>query len=327
MYKEFYGLKDYPFNLTPDPGFIVFTPHYNELLARLYYGVEMAKGLIVLTGEVGTGKTTALRWILRRFDATVLAAYIFNPSISIDEFYYQLSQMLGIREWSNKAALLMQMGAFLEKRHNRGQRTVLVLDEAHELSDELLEEIRLLMNFESDNAKHLQIILTGQPELVEKLGQPGLRQIRQRIALNCRMQTLSNVEEIKNYITERLLLAGSEQPNIFTPGALDLIFQCSEGIPRQINNLCDNAMLTAYEMGVKTIGRDVIEDVADNLYLLPDKKALLQNEKAAEAVGSARVLSTAGQRELLSKQKSDTETSAVREIQVDLPASSEYGNQ
>lgn len=327
MYKEFYDLKDYPFNLTPDPGFMVFTPHYNELLARLYYGVEMAKGLIVLTGEVGTGKTTALRWILRRFDSTVLAAYIFNPSLSIDEFYYQLSQMLGIKEWSNKASLLMQMGTLFESRHRRGLRTVLVIDEAHELSDELLEEIRLLMNFESDKAKHLQIILTGQPELVEKLGQQSFRQIRQRIALNCRMQVLSTVEEVESYIIERLIIAGSSEPNIFTTSAIDLIFQCSEGIPRQINNICDNAMLTAYEIGVKTINRDIIEDVADNLFLLPEKKALLLSDEEFEAIDSARVLTAAAQNELIKNQKSKLETSAIREIQVNTAASGEYGNQ
>ena len=327
MYKEFYNLKDYPFNLTPDPKFMVFTPHYNELLARLYYGVEMAKGLIVLTGEVGTGKTTALRWILRRFDSTVLTAYIFNPSLSIDEFYYQLTQMLGINGWSNKASLLTQMGTFLESRHKRGLRTVLIIDEAHQLSDELLEEIRLLMNFESDTAKHLQIILTGQPELVEKLGQQNLRQIRQRIALNCKIQTLLTVKEVENYIIERLILAGSSEPEIFTSDAIDLIFQCSEGIPRQINNLCDNAMLTAYEIGVKTIKRDIIEDVADNLYLLPDKKALLLSEDTEQKIDSARVLTIKAQNELMNSQKTDVETSIIREIQASSPVSTEYDNQ
>lgn len=269
MYKEFFDLEDYPFTLTPDPRFLVFTPSYNEVLASLYYGLENAKGLIVLTGEVGTGKTTALRWILRRLDSSVLAAYIFNPRLSIDEFYHHVSQMLGIREWTNKAELLEEMGKVLEARHKRGLRTVLIIDEAHELSDYVLEEIRLLMNFESDNAKHLQIVLTGQPELREKLNQPNLRQLKQRVALRCKMHSLPNVDEAERYITERLLIAGSDQPNIFTPGAIDFIFQCSEGIPRQINNLCDNALLTAYAAGDPIIGRAVVEEVADNLDLLP----------------------------------------------------------
>ena len=300
MYKEFFGLEDTPFTLTPDPRFIVFTPSYNEVLASLYYGLENAKGLIVLTGEVGTGKTTALRWILRRLDSSVLAAYVFNPRLSIDEFYHHVTQMLNIKDWNNKAELLQVMGKVLEERHRRGLRTVLIIDEAHELSDYVLEEIRLLMNFESDNAKHLQIVLTGQPELREKLNQPNLRQLKQRVALRCKMHALPNVDEVERYITERLLIGGSDQPNIFTPGAIDFIFQCSEGIPRQINNICDNAMLAAYAAGEQIIGRQMIEEVADNLDLLPRNDALLANEKAVEAVGTSRVLTAEAREELWS---------------------------
>jgi len=302
MYKEFFGLEDTPFTLTPDPRFIVFTPSYNEVLASLYYGLENAKGLIVLTGEVGTGKTTALRWILRRLDSSVLAAYVFNPRLSIDEFYHHVTQMLNIKDWTNKAELLQVMGKVLEERHRRGLRTVLIIDEAHELSDYVLEEIRLLMNFESDNAKHLQIVLTGQPELRDKLNQPNLRQLKQRVALRCKMHALPNVDEVERYITERLLIGGSDQPNIFTPGAIDFIFQCSEGIPRQINNLCDNAMLAAYAAGEQIIGRQIIEEVADNLDLLPRKDALLANDKAVEEVGTARVLTPQAREELWNNQ-------------------------
>lgn len=300
MYQEFFGLEETPFTLTPDPRFIVFTPSYNEVLASLYYGLENAKGLIVLTGEVGTGKTTALRWILRRLDSSVLAAYIFNPRLSIDEFYHHATQMLGINDWSNKAELLTEMGKVLEARHARGLRTVLIIDEAHELSDYVLEEIRLLMNFESDNAKHLQIVLTGQPELRDKLNQPNLRQLKQRVALRCKMHALPNVDEIERYITERLLIAGSDQPNLFTPGAIDFIFQCSEGIPRLINNLCDNAMLTAYSAGEEIIGRQIVEQVADNLDLLPRSETLPANKKAVAVAG--RVLTNEAREELWSNQ-------------------------
>ncbi len=288
MYKEFFGLEDTPFTLTPDPRFIVFTPSYNEVLASLYYGLENAKGLIVLSGEVGTGKTTALRWILRRLDSSVLAAYVFNPRLSIEEFYHHVTQMLGIKDWSNKSELLTLMGRVLEERHRRGLRTVLIIDEAHELSDHVLEEIRLLLNFESDNAKHLQIVLTGQPELREKLNQQNLRQLKQRVALRCSMHAFPNVEEVDRYITERLMIAGSDQPNIFTPGAVDFIFQCSEGIPRQINNICDNAMLAAYSAGEPVIGRQIIESVAENLDLLP-RTDLAAVDRAFD-VPSGRVL-------------------------------------
>ncbi len=302
MYKEFFNLEDTPFTLTPDPRFIVFTPSYNEVLASLYYGLENAKGLIVLTGEVGTGKTTALRWILRRLDSSVLAAYIFNPRLSIDEFYHHVTQMLGITDWTNKAELLTEMGRVLEARHARGLRTVLIIDEAHELSDYVLEEIRLLMNFESDNAKHLQIVLTGQPELREKLNQPNLRQLKQRVALRCKMHSLPDVDEVERYITERLLIAGSDQPNVFTPGAIDFIFQCSEGIPRQINNLCDNAMLTAYAAGEQIIGRQIVEEVADNLDLLPRNDTLLASEMPTGKLSSAGILRSEAREELWNNQ-------------------------
>lgn len=302
MYKEFFGLEDNPFTLTPDPRFIVFTPSYNEVLASLYYGLENAKGLIVLTGEVGTGKTTALRWILRRLDSSVLAAYIFNPRLSIDEFYHHVAQMLGIKDWTNKAELLTELGRVLEDRHQRGLRTVLIIDEAHELSEYVLEEIRLLMNFESDNAKHLQIVLTGQPELREKLNQPNLRQLKQRVALRCKMHALPDADEIERYITERLLIAGSDQPNVFTPGAIDFIFQCSEGIPRQINNLCDNAMLSAYAAGDTVVSRAVVEEVADNLDLLPRNEALLASEKPVEKIPSGSILTAEAREELWQNQ-------------------------
>jgi general secretion pathway protein A len=269
MYTEFYGLDTLPFTLTPDPRFIVFTPSYNEVLASLYYGLENSKGLIVLTGEVGTGKTTALRWILRRLDSSVLAAYVFNPRLSIEEFYHHVTQMLGIKDWNNKSELLSTMGKVLEERHRRGLRTVIIIDEAHELSDYVLEEIRLLLNFESDNAKHLQIVLTGQQELRDKLNQANLRQLKQRVALRCNMHAFPNVDEVERYITERLVIAGSSDPKIFDDAAVDYIFQCSEGIPRNINNLCDNAMLTAYAAGDRTIGRRIIEEVAENLDLIP----------------------------------------------------------
>jgi len=302
MYKEFYGLEDLPFTLTPDPRFIVFTPSYNEVLASLYYGLENAKGLIVLTGEVGTGKTTALRWILRRLDSSVLAAYVFNPRLSVDEFYHHVTQMLGIKEWSNKSDLLTTLGRTLDDRHRRGLRTVLIIDEAHQLSEYVLEEIRLLLNFESDTAKHLQIILTGQTELRDVLNKANLRQLKQRVALRCNMHALPNVEEVERYITERLLIAGSQQPNIFTPGAIDFIFQCSDGIPRQINNLCDNALLAGYAAGEQVVGRQIIEQVADNLDLLPDQDRLILQERKTENVSSSRVLKPEAREELWGNQ-------------------------
>lgn len=307
MYKEFFGLKEMPFSLTPDPRFIIFTPGYNEVLASLYYGLENAKGLIVVTGEVGTGKTTALRWMLRRLDSSVLAAYMFNPRLSVEEFYTQLTQMFGVKEWTNKAELLTMLGRMLEDRHRRGLRTVLVIDEAHDLSEYLLEEVRLLLNFESDNAKHLQIILTGQPELRDKLNLPSLRQLKQRVALRCTVPALKSAEEVEKYIIERLTAVGSRQPNVFTPGALDLIFKASEGIPRQVNNICDNSFLAAYASGEPIIGRRIVEEVCRNFDMLPDNEQLMSHDSELDNVPMGPVMTEDAREELQNLQRG-TET-------------------
>lgn len=287
MYQEFFGLKEAPFGLTTDPHFLVLTPGYNEVLAKLFYGLESAKGLLVLTGEVGTGKTTALKWILRRLDSSVLSAYVFNPRLSIEEFYLHFTEMLGVRGWSNKAELLTLLGRLLEDRRRRGLRTILIVDEAHEARDALLEEIRLLLNFESDKAKYLQIVLTGQPELREKLNRPQLRQLKQRVALFCEIRALPTAEEVERYITERLTTAGAEQPNVFTPGAVDFVFQCTQGIPRQINNLCDNAMLAAFAKNQEIVSRQTIEEAAADLDLLPKRASGGEENRAATDSGTA----------------------------------------
>ena len=271
MYKDFFGLKEYPFSLTSDPRFIVFSPSYNEVLAALYYGVELAKGLIVLTGEVGTGKTTALRWIIRRLDSTVLAAHILSPHLSLEEFYHHLTEVLRITEWTNNTDRLMEIGKTLDERHRQGLRTLLIVDEAHQLPDEVLEEIGLLLNFESDGAKHLQIILNGPPELREKLNQQNLTPLKQRVALRCQMPILATVDEVKRYIETRISTGGSVKNDIFTSEAVDLIYRCSHGIPRRVNNLCDNAMISAFLSDTRSINREIIEEVAENLDLLPDR--------------------------------------------------------
>jgi general secretion pathway protein A len=266
MYLDFYGLKEPPFALTPDPRFIYFTPSHAEAMANLHYGIESGKGLIVVTGEVGTGKTTMLRWIMQRLDRTVLVAYIFNPRMTVSEFYQYVSspKLLDVPQWENKSELLIRLGEVLESRHSRGLRTVLIIDEAHGLSPAVLEEIRLLSNYESDSAKQLQIILTGQPELRAVLNNPALRQLKQRIALRC--------------------------------DAVDFVFRCSEGIPRQINNLCDNALLAGFAAGVEEIDRPVIEEVAETFDLLPGGQRGMQTGEERER--SSRVFGPAARAEL-----------------------------
>lgn len=296
MYREFYGLKELPFALTPDPRFIYFTPSHTEVMANLHYGIESGKGIVVVTGEVGTGKTTILRWMMQRLDRTVLVAYVFNPRLTVPEFYQHITTLFDVKEWETKSELLIALGRTLESRHGRGLRTVLIIDEAQGLSPYVLEEIRLLSNFESDTAKQLQIILTGQPELRDVLNDPALRQLKQRVALRCEIKALPNVEETERYITSRLLVAGAERTDIFSPGAIDYIFRCSEGIPRQINNLCDNAMLSGFAAGESVIGRSIIEEVADQFDMLPrgDRGRQMGEEREAPA----RIFSAAGRAEL-----------------------------
>jgi general secretion pathway protein A len=269
MYLEYYGLNEPPFTLTPDPRFIYFTPSHKEVMANLHYGIEHGKGLIVVTGEVGTGKTTILRWILQRLERTVLVAYLFHPRITVTEFYQQMTKLLDIKNWDAKSNLLMALGRTLETRQARGLKTVLIIDEAQGLSPYLLEEIRLLLNFESDTAKYLQVVLCGQPELRDVLNNERLRQLKQRIALRSQIMPLPSAQETENYIMERLMIAGCEQPAIFSPEAIDSIFRISEGIPRIINNICDNALYMGFSSDLPIIGRKIIESIADKFDIIP----------------------------------------------------------
>ena len=296
MYAEYYGLKELPFALTPDPRFIYFTPSHTEVMANLHYGSESGKGLVVVTGEVGTGKTTILRWMMQRLDRTVLVAYIFNPRFSVTEFYQHVAALFDIQQWETKPELLVQLGNALESRQTRGLRTVLIIDEAQGLSPSVLEEIRLLSNFESDTAKQLQIVLTGQPELREVLNDPDLRQLKQRVALRCAIKPLPTVEETDRYITSRLLIAGAERTDIFSSSAIDYIYRCTEGIPRNINNLCDNALLAGYATGDLTISRAIIEEVAESLDMLP--RAERRAPTAEPRALPARVFSDGSRAEL-----------------------------
>jgi general secretion pathway protein A len=318
VYAEFYGLKELPFALTPDPRFIYFTPSHTEVMANLHYGIESGKGLVVVTGEVGTGKTTILRWMMQRLDRTVLVAYIFNPRLSVPEFYQHVATLLDVQKWETKSELLIELGRKLEERHSRGLRTVLIIDEAQGLSPHVLEEIRLLSNFESDTAKHLQIVLTGQPELRDVLNNPDLRQLKQRIALRCVIKPLPNVEETDRYITSRLLVAGAENTDVFSPEAVDYIYRCSAGIPRNVNNLCDNALLAGYAAGEAKIQRDLIEEVAETFDMLPSNERGVQKGETREA--PAPIFSAASRAELWSAGTG----SAEGESEIDLSAPVEY---
>src|SRR2546421_5184946 len=264
-------------------------------MANLHYGIESGKGIIVVTGEVGTGKTTILRWMMQRLDRTVLVAYVFNPRLTVPEFYQHITTLFNVQQWETKSELMIALGRTLESRHSRGLRTVLIIDEAQGLTPNVLEEIRLLSNFESDTAKQLQIILTGQPELRDVLNNPDLRQLKQRVALRCEIKPLPNVEETDRYITSRLLVSGAERTDIFSPEAVDYIFRCSEGIPRNINNLCDNALLNGFAASESVISRAIVEEVAATFDMVPRADRLKNSE---EREGPARIFNAAGRAEL-----------------------------
>lgn len=267
MYLQFYGLRDIPFSLTPDPRFLYFTASHREVMANLHYGIQHGKGLIVATGEVGTGKTTMLRAMISRLDRSVLTSYIFNPGLTVAELYQHMAADFGFAPYTSKSEALQKFGRLLMMRHSRGLRTVLVVDEAQGLSLELLEEIRLLLNFETYTEKQLQIVLTGQPELRALLNTADLRQLKQRISLRCEIKPIK-ADEVSPYIRTRLKVAGATRLDLFTPDAVAMIYRASEGIPRLINNICDNALLNGYAANTRTINAEIISEVAESLDLL-----------------------------------------------------------
>lgn len=267
MYLNFYGLRDIPFSLTPDPRFLYFTASHREVMANLSYGIQHGKGLIVATGEVGTGKTTMLRAMLTRLDRSVLSSYIFNPGLTVPDLYQQMAADFSLGQYTSKSDMLMKLGKLLMMRHSRGLRTVLIVDEAQGLSRELLEEVRLLLNFETYTEKQLQIILVGQPELRQLLNSADLRQLKQRISLRCEIKPLK-ADDVSGYIRSRLKVAGASRVDLFTADAVAMIFRASEGIPRLVNNICDNALLTGYAMNSRLITPEIIAEVAESLDLL-----------------------------------------------------------
>jgi general secretion pathway protein A len=278
MYKAFFHLAHNPFELTPDPVFLFSTRRHNEALAALYYGVRRHKGFVVVTGEVGTGKTLLLRCLLALLKQSedVAYAYLFNTRLSPTEFLqYVLADFGQPASGKNKAELLLDLSQFLISRGSQKLTTVLIVDEAHHLSAEILEEIRLLTNLETAEDKLLQVILVGQPELDEKLDSIGLRQLKQRIALRARLDSL-DWNETKGYIERRLQVAGttSEASTLFPGESVAAVYRHSSGCPRLINTLCENALITAYARQMETVTPGIVEEVARDFRLdvayLPD---------------------------------------------------------
>jgi len=245
MYLKFFGLAEKPFELTPDPRFLFLTPGHREALAQLTYGVQEQKGFILITGEVGTGKTTLLRTLMHRLDGQVDFAFVPNSTLPFDQILEYVLADFGVTDpRGTRARRLMALHHFFIEQCRGGRKTVLIIDEAQNLSIETLEQIRLLSNFETTSAKLVQIILSGQPELHAKLQMSALRQLKQRIGLRCQLAPMSE-EQIEQYIVSHLRVAGARhQP--FTPVAIRLIARYSRGIPRVVNMVCDHCLLGAY---------------------------------------------------------------------------------
>ena len=268
MYKSFYGLRENPFNVNPDPRFLFLTKQIEEALTGLMYGIQTRKGFITLTGEVGTGKTTLvnrlLDWLHHRKART---AFLFNSRINSNQLFdFVLAEFDIHCESKSKSQQFMKLNRWLLDRYRMGETVVLIIDEAQNLTYPVMEEIRLLTNLETSTEKLLQIILSGQPELEEKLKLPQLRQLRQRIMLRCKTSALSK-EQTQSYIVERLRIAGAPSEAIFRPAAVDAIHIYSLGIPRVINLLCEHALVNGFVEQQRPIQPKIIEEVAREFQL------------------------------------------------------------
>jgi general secretion pathway protein A len=259
LYLRYYRLGAKPFNLTPDPRFLFLTPSHREALAQLVYGVQERKGFILLTGEVGTGKTTLLRTLLTRVDEKTEVALVINATLQFDELLEYILADFGIGGvGGGRAQRLMALNKFLIDYRRGGMNAVLILDEAQNFDVRTLEQIRLLSNFETHSEKLLQIVLAGQPELRAKLQQPELRQLRQRIGLRCAIQPL-DAEQVEQYIVSHLRVARATDLQLFSRAAIRRITAYSRGIPRVVNMVCDQSLLVGYANQVRRIDAEIVK--------------------------------------------------------------------
>jgi general secretion pathway protein A len=296
MYDKHFGFLDPPFTVTPDPRFFYTNSVYREAFANLRYGIEARKGFILITGEVGTGKTTLLKLFMHNAEATIHTAFIFNPRLSFIELLRAILNDLGVPNdpADDRLSLFEKLNGYLIEQLKKRQIVALLIDEAQDLADELLEELRLLSNLETDKDKLLQIVLIGQPELEEKLEQPALRQLKQRVALRCRLAPLKN-NEVHQYINFRLKTVGYEGKELFDTGAVERIALYSKGTPRLINVICDNALLIAYASSKNKVSAEMVEEIAADLQLAwpAEKTAPAPEFEAPESRDEAKIIQEA----------------------------------
>jgi general secretion pathway protein A len=268
MYNAFFGFTENPFNLSPDPAFFYRSQQHEEALANLIYGVQSRKGFIVLTGEVGTGKTTMLECLRDYLYAQRIEfAFLFNSRITPAELFEMIAIDLDLRcNRNSKTEVLYALNELLIQQASDGRTTVMIVDEAHNLEWDVLEEIRMLGNLENRNGKMIQVILAGQPEFDRKLDAPNLRQLKQRVVLRCNLRPFS-LHETVEYIESRLDKAGMPDQTVFSPDLLDEIHTRSQGIPRLVNAICDNLLLTSFAMESHVATLDLLDEVTSDMRL------------------------------------------------------------
>jgi general secretion pathway protein A len=278
LYQTHFGLCQAPFNITPDPSFLYLSASHREGLAQLSYGIRARKGFVVLTGEVGTGKTTLIHALLNELNGSAQTALIFSTIVSPPDLLRSVCEEFGLIEPKRPLQeihdYLESLNEFLLESYRKGENCALIIDEAQNLSAEVLESIRLLSNFETSKDKLLQILLVGQPELAVRLNSPELRQLKQRVMLRHHLRVLS-LQECCEYVSNRLKVAGADR-TIFTASGLESVYSYSGGIPRIVNVLCDNALLTGYALGKKEIDTGIIREVAEDLNITTNVEARLR---------------------------------------------------
>ena len=285
MYQRFYGLRELPFELTSDPKYLFFSARHREALSNLEYGLSSAKGLTVLIGEAGTGKTTLLRAALQsEHCSSVRCVYLNNPALTRVEFIEMLANRFGFGSDAagSKTVLLERLERALRERRLKGEITALVIDEAQSLTFELLEEVRLLANIETASEKLLPLVLSGQPELAARLNDPALRQLKQRVALRCEISPL-DLPETAAYIASRIKTAGGEASKLFTREAVVLIHEFSRGIPRTISVMCDNALIGGMALGRHPVDREIVNEVCRDFDLRVDDTKTPEIQQHIEA--------------------------------------------
>lgn len=296
MYQTFFGLRELPFELTPNPRFLCLTPGHREALSNLQYGLISAKSVTLLTGGAGTGKTTLLRAALESDRCRhVRAVYVSNPALTRQEFVEMLASRFALdgEARRSKTVLLVELETVLRKKRAAGETTALVVDEAQCLSDELLEEVRLLANIETDTEKLLPLILIGQPELADRLERPELRQMKQRVALRCEIVPFT-LPETAAYIASRIRTAGGDASKLFTREAVMLIHECSGGIPRTISVICDNALVSGFAVGRQPVDRGLVVEVARDFRVAPACSLAPNRDESSSAAAPQGATERAG---------------------------------